>query len=393
VSQAVSRFALALLLAAVLASPGRDAIAGVGDDDDFAAKWDPPVLQGPLGVRTQGTLRELFLDPIILDARPIDRFQLDLRWAVANAWSIPTSFTQGAQTSQIWTDEQADSLTVRVGIPWSKVLGPGRRDLLPGSARPLWARLSTSFEWRITEHWGGWSDAPIGGFHALIGGFDYERNRYPNNQTRLFLGDQDGLSAFDLHQSILAMGDLVARNQFLLAETGQVFVAARFDLKAPTGRLSRAGGSGGWDAALGIAGTFLLSPAWTLHAMATLSVLSQLSAPIELQPKTWHGTFEVSFEWNLGPVELLFEDRLLSPLLIDGWTRLEFGGGDGFISSAYAASFRAHNQLSAGVRWRELSFWLSEDYTPGSNPRSVITWVYVSNSPDIVAGLSWTKNF
>ena len=70
-----------------------------------------------------------------------------------------------------------------------------------------------------------------------------------------------------------------------------------------------------------------------------------------------------------------------------------FGGDDGLISSALFASFRAHNQVSAGVRWREFSFWMSEDYTPGSNPRSVITFVYVSNSPDIVAGLSWTKQF
>jgi hypothetical protein len=356
---------------------------------------DEPAFDGPLGLRTQGVLRELFLDSILLDARPSDALEVDLRWAAANDWSIPTEVARFSplQVSEIWTDEQADSLTARVRIPWSRFLRGGPRDLW-GSARPLWARLSTAFEWRLTEHWGGWSDGSIGSFHAFIGGFDYDRNLYPANQVSLFLGDlYGGPVAFNLHSATLAPGDLVARNQFLLAEQPWGDLALRLDVKAPTGSLARAGSSGGWDAGLGLAGTFPIAETLTLHAMATLSMFSNFSTPIDLQPKRFHFTFEGSFVWRLGPVYLLIEDRCLSPLLEPGWQRLEFGGDNGLISSAMFASFRTHNQVSAGVRWREFSFWLSEDYTPGSNPRSVITFVYVSNSPDIVAGLSWTKRF
>ncbi len=129
--------------------------------------------------------------------------------------------------------------------------------------------------------------------------------------------------------------------------------------------------------------------------MATLSVFSDFSTPIALQPKRWHGTADASLVWTVGQgrVALLLEDRVATPLLEPGWQRLEFGGDNGLIASAEFASFRAHNQVSAGVRWQGFSFWLSEDYTPGANPRSVVTFVYVSNSPDIVAGLSWTRSF
>ncbi len=350
-----------------------------------------PALQGPLGVRTQGVLRELFLDPILLDARPLERVEIDLRWAAANSWSTPTHLlaANDLDEAQLRTDEQADSLTMRVRAPWSRWLDGG--PILPGSSRPLWARLGTAVEWRLTEHWGGWSDGAIGGFHHLIGGFDYERDKYAANTVALFLGNLNGGPvAFDLRSSTFAWGDLVLRNQALLAEGPWGALGARLDLKAPTGALARAGSSGGFDGMFGIAGTALLAPAWTLHAMAALSIYSDFAAPILLQPERAHGSFEASLEWNLGAVELLLEDRLLTQLLHGGWTWLQFGGSDGFISSAWAASFRAHNQITLGARFRDFSFWLSEDYTPGSNPRSVIRWVYVSNSPDIVAGLSWT---
>jgi len=364
--------------------------AGAARADDL----DDLTATGPLGLRTQGVLRELFLDPILLDARPRDAAEVDIRWAAANSWSIPTLVTRPGMpnAAEIWTDEQADSLTGRIRLPWSAILGQGTRGV-PGSSRPLWERFSTAVEWRLTEHWGGWSDAAIGGFHGLIGGFDYDRNLYTANQTNLVFRDVNGVVAFDLHGATFALGDVVARSQFLLVEADHLALALRFDFKAPTGKLSLAGSSGGWDESLGLAATFTTGKIFTLHAMATLSQLAHFSADTELQPKRWHGTGDLSMVFKIHAVSLLVEDRIVTPLLGPGWTRVEFGGSDGLISSALFASFRPHNQVSVGVRWKGISLWLSEDYTPGSNPRSTTTFVYVSNSPDIVLGLSYTKGF
>ena len=44
---------------------------------------------GPLGLRTQGPLRELFLDMTAADAWPIDRPEIDVRWTMANTWNEP----------------------------------------------------------------------------------------------------------------------------------------------------------------------------------------------------------------------------------------------------------------------------------------------------------------
>ncbi len=367
------------LLAALTSSAQADS------DADFVAT-------APLGVRTQGVLRELFLDPVLLDARPRTGMEIDLRWSAANSWSIPTQMVRKGQGAELWTDEQADSLTARVRLPWS-VFFKGGPTNLPGSAKSLSARVSTAIEWRATEHWGGWSDGAIAGFHNLIGGFGYDRNLYPANQTRLQLRDQNAVTVFDLHAPTLALGDLVARTEFDLVDGSRGALALRFDVKAPTGTVARAGSSGGWDESLGLAGTLTLGSRFTLHAMATIAQFGHFSQPIELQPKRWHATGDLSLAFKLGAVELLLEDRLATPLLEPGWTRVEFGGSNGLISSALNAAFRPHNQVSLGARWRGFTFWLSEDYTPGANPRSTITWVYVSNSPDIVAGLSWTKAF
>jgi hypothetical protein len=49
-----------------------------------------PPSPGPLEVRTPGTLRDLFLDMVLWDAREVTAPRLQVGWAMANDWSAPT---------------------------------------------------------------------------------------------------------------------------------------------------------------------------------------------------------------------------------------------------------------------------------------------------------------
>ena len=328
---------------------------------------------GPLGLRTQGPLRELFLDMTAADARPIERPEIDVRWSVANTWNEPMMLRRGSEWASQTVDEQADALTLRVKTPW-----------------PGFPSVWTALEWKLTEHWGGWSDAPIESWHSLIGAFNYQRSMYVRNQVRLLYADDRG-TAFDVRSSTLAPGDLTARTQILMLEA-PVAVAARLDLKVPVGSLSSAGGSGGFDAGAGLVATWPFSESMTLHAMVAVSRFSNLSTPSALQPKPWHFSAEASLEIEVAGMTLLIEDRVLSPLLQPGWSRQDGGAdADALLSSGLYADFRPHNQISLGLRRGRLSTWLSEDFTPGRNAASVLKWAWVSNAPDIVVGVAFTQ--
>lgn len=357
----------------------------------------------PLSLRTQGSVRELFLDMTIDDARPYPALELRLQYGIANDWGIPTALHRDGAAALQLLDEQADALTAAVRVPWSRLLGAGGR--LPGSGRPLWERVSTTLEGRLTLHWGGWSDEPIESWHDLVGAFNFNRADYARNQIRLFLGDPNGPAAFDVSSPRLALGDVVARTQATLLEGGFGYgslepgnylpprwaVALRVDVKAPTGRLSRLGGSGGWDAGAGLVATAELFPWLTAHAMVALSAFSPFAAPIALQPKTWHTTAELSLAASAEGFTFLLEDRIVSPLLAPRWERQEEGGNNGLLASTYFGSFRNHNQVTWGLRRGRFSFWLSEDFTPGDNSRSTLHWLYNSNAPDVVIGVAFTQ--
>jgi len=330
---------------------------------------------GPLGLRTQGPLRELFLDVTGADARRIDRADIDVRWSVANSWNEAMTLQRGSGEHATQTlDEQADALTLRGRAPW-----------------PDHASVWTALEWKITRHWGGWSDAPIESWHSLIGSFNYHRSAHARNQVHLTYADDRG-RAFDVQSGTWAPGDLTARTQVALLEA-PVALAARFDLKLPIGSLSQAGGSGGVDAGAGVLATWPISSWFTGHALVAMSRFSNLSAPTVLQPKPWHFTAEVSLEIDVLGSTLLVEDRLLSPLLQPGWTRPDSGAtnDDDLLSSGMYADFRVHNQVSLGFRRGRFSAWISEDFTPGHNQHSVLQWVWVSNAPDVVVGIAFTQ--
>ena len=376
-----ARLAALLLLAATLSTARARAAEAAA----------PAPIRGPLGLRIQGVLRELFLDPILLDARPLEgsRPVFDLRWVVANSWNLPMQIYDGGALVDQLLDEQADSLTASVRTPWSFLLDAGPR--LPGSPRGLWERLSTQLEYRATLHWGGWSDRPIEGWHWLTGAFNYERDVYPRNPVHLLLRDSNGVDFFELEKATLAPGDLVARTQLVLYESADAALSARVDVKLPLGKTNRAATSGGVDAAATVAASARVSPWLTLHGQLAAAVYSNFAADLALQPNRWHLFADLSAQVHFGPVDAFVEDRVASALLQGEWLRLPFLGDNGYLSSGLAADFRPHNQISFGLRFREWTAWLSEDFTPGKNPHSLLQILYVSNSPDVVVGLSWGR--
>jgi Protein of unknown function (DUF3187) len=336
--------------------------------------------RAPLGLRTQGTLRELFLDVTSADARSLPAPELDVRYTIANVWNEQMTVRAGPSANTQVLDEQADSIAVRWRTPWSRVLGPS------------FARVWTAIEGRFTVHWGGYTDRAIEAWHSLTGAFNYRREVNPRNDLHLVFTEPGRATAFAISGgSSLAVGDLVLRNQITLAEAARWGVAARLDLKLPVGKLTDVGGSGGFDAGAGLLGTFEPTGWLTLHGLLALSAFSELACPCGLQPKTWHFTGEVSAAASWGQTTFLIEDRALSPLFPGGWSRDPANGDDGLLASGYFADFRIHNQISFAIRRGRFTFWLSEDFTPGSNPRSTLNWAYSSNSPDVVLGISFTQ--
>ena len=366
-----------------------------------ASAVEPQADLAPLGLRTQGTLRELFLDVTSADARAPATLSLDVRYSLANDWGIPTTVTRGTTAVVQELDEQADSLSIAVRSPWSRFLGPGPQIL----GKPLWARLSSSLEVRATLHWGGWSDGAIEAWHDVSGAFNFKRSEYPRNQLALSLGEPGGRALFDVRTSTLAINDPVVRTQLSLLEGGVSSgaltaegqlrsawgVSLRLDVKPPLGLLRRLGGSGGWDGGIALLATAELTSWLTAHAMGSLSAFSSWSADFPLQPKPWHTSFDLSLAAGWHGWAFVIEDRAVSPLLMPGWDRVESGGNDGLLASTLFGSFRTHNQVTWAVRKSGFTVWFSEDFTPGANPRSTLKWLYNSNAPDVVLGVAYAR--
>lgn len=363
----------ARLLAAALG------LAGLALSAPALAAGDWPVLRPdrPLGVVTPGTLRLLFLDMPLLDARG-ERPALEVRWAVANDWTTPTRLTRGGREVDVQLDEQADLLTLCASLPWARLLGGG----------PVADRLATQLEWRLLQHWGGWTDRPIEGWHGLVGAERFDRDAFPRNTVALHLGEPGGARAFDVGGSRLALGDLALRTSLRLAEgerAGLPWAAAlRLDVKLPVGRPADAGGSGGLDAGAGLAGSAALFSWLTGHAQAAIRRVAPLASAQPLQPRAWQWSLEGSLAATRGDWALLLETRWLSPLVPAGWRLI----GDPAQGDAVTAVTRAQNQVTVGLRWRALTAWGSEDFTLGRRREVGLRWFYDSNAPDSTLGLS-----
>lgn len=347
------------------------------------------VPDGPLGVGTPGTFRSLFLEMPLSDARPIaGAGRIEVRWWLANDWSVPTRLWKGGRVVWVQQDEQADVLQLSLALPWSRFGGEG------------WlTRWQTSAELRVIEHWGGWTDQPIERWHELIGSWNFQREFYRRNQVHLQLAEEGGTSLADLHHPQYALSDLALRTQGRLARgeprpDGAVpwAVALRADLKLPTGRLALLAGSGGVDAGLGLVSTLAPVPWFTLHGLGAVRLVSPLPQGFPLQPETLQWGLDLSVVVRLADqVALIAEDRLSSRLFRGGWGLAP--GEKEPEATAYYSLFRAYNQISGGLRVGEVTISFSEDFTPGKRlpsdpgPR----WFYNSNSPDATVGLAWAR--
>jgi len=347
--------------------------------------------QGPLGMRTPGTLRDLFLDVVQWDARAVTDLRLDLGWAVANDWSTPTTLTRGGAVVQVRLDEQADSLTAAIRVPWGVVLGSPEGSF----AR----RLASALELRATWHWGGWSDAPIEAWHRAFSFNDFARPSLPRNQVHVELRDPFSTSPVDIHSTTFAFGDVVLRNQLLLWEGGEPLrsgpaaragVSLRLDVKAPTGSLSRMGGSGGWDVGLGVEGTWQATSWLVGHAIVSGSFWSGLASPLALQPRPFHGSAGLSLVAMAGDWSFVLEDRWCTAAFQSGWIFVEVNPEWNLQSSASNAVSLSQNQITGSVRWGPITFWFAEDFTLGSVPGLGPRWFFDSNAPDVAVGLTLT---
>jgi hypothetical protein len=347
------------------------------------------VPDGPLGVGTPGTFRGLFLEMPLSDARPSGgAWKLDVRWWLANDWSVPTRLTKGDRVVWVQQDEQADVLQLAWTAPWSRF------------GNEVWLeRWRTTAEIRLIQHWGGWTDQGIERWHDLIGTWNFQREFFRRNEVSLRLAEEGGRTLADIHHGQPALSDLTLRTQGLLAQgalgaDGALpwAVALRADLKLPTGRVALLGGSGGVDAGLGVTSTLAPLPWLTVHGQGALRLVSPLPHGFPLRPEPLQWGLDLSVVARIvDRVALVLEDRLSSRLFRGGWGLAP--GEKEPEATAYYSLFRSYNQISGGLRVGEVTVFFAEDFTPGKRlptdpgPR----WFYNSNSPDVMLGVAWAR--
>ncbi len=341
----------------------------------------PPRPDRPLGVDTPGVLRQLVLDLPLEDARPAGA-ALDVRWVMSNDWSVPTVLVRGGRVVLVQLDAQSDRLALSLRLPWSRLAGDG----------PVAGRIATTLEWRVTQRWGGWTDGIIERWHELWDFNRFQRPSHPSHAVALYLGEPGGTTVAHLTRPTLAAGDLAVRTAWRVAEgegaAGPWAVALRLDLKAPLGRPSALGGSGGADVGAGLAVSAPLRGWLTLHAQAAARRVSSLPGGLPLRLRPWQLGAEASLVAWSGAWAVILEDRWSSALFERGWRV-----GQGSQGDALVAVTRTQNQVSVGLRWRAVTAWFSEDFTLGSRRETDWIWFYDTNSPDFALGVAVAGGF
>lgn len=346
--------------------------------------------QSPLSLRTPGTLHDLFLDMVQWDARSMTSMRLDASWALANNWSTPTTLSRGGQEVTVRLDEQTDSLSVAYRLPWGSVLS--------ASEESFWHRLTSAIEIRGTVHSGGYTDPLINWWHDLIGFNDAARRAYPNNEIHLELRNPGTDGPVYIQGTTFAFGDVILRNQLLLWEGGEstkpdgprsrAGVSVRLDIKAPTGSLGSAGGSGTWDFGAAVLGTFQATPWLILHGMAAGALNTGMPGGLPLQPRIFQWNAALSIVLTFGDFSFIMEDRCYGPLFESGWNFVASAASPWGASAANAVLL-AQNEITGGLRYGPMTFWFMEDFTPGGGDGS---WYYNTRVPDVAFGLNFSMD-
>jgi hypothetical protein len=284
-------------------------------------------------------------------------------------------------------DAQTETLQLSVAIPWRRF-----------STSALAERLSTTFEARAITIWGGWSDGGIEAWHRLVNTTNFARHLWPRDRVAVRLAEVVGPRLVDAHSARPPSETWCSeRAPTRRGEPGEApsrwTLALRLDVKLPVGSPERLGGSGGVDGGVGAAATFLATRWLTAHALASVRAVSDLPRKIALQPRRFQAGLDLSLVARLGAIAVLLDARVSSPLFEDGW-RLP-ASEDAPAAAGWYALFRPHNQVSVGLRWRELTAFFCEDFTPGGRLAmdDGADWFYDSNAPDVVLGMAWARSF
>ena len=317
---------------------------------------------------------------------------------LVNAWGMSFS-----GTSPFWISDNGSGLSTLYAVTYDtngvvQVAKQGLQVSIPGEGSLTGQLFNNTPAFHTNAFIFASEDGIISGWHGLIGTTNFSRNLYPEHRVNLQLEEPGGRALADLHHPGLTLSDLALRTQGTLlageAPAGGAApwaVAVRADLKLPVGRPEALGGSGGVDGGLGLAATWAPKPWLTLHWLGDVRLISPLPDGFPLQPRTVQWGLDFSGVLRLGAVALVGEGRLSSRLFRGGWS-LQPREIDPQ-ATAYYGLFCPYNQLSAGVRFSEVTVYFSEDFTLG---RRLPTddgppWFYNSNSPDIVLGVAWAR--
>ncbi|MFN2431905.1 MAG: DUF3187 family protein, partial [Gemmatimonadota bacterium] len=190
-------------------------------------------LAGPLSIVNDSPLRQPFLRPKPRSACPTRTALLEVRAGVANHF---VDARDGARWALL------DAETYRLELTAALPIGAGRE-----------LRVEVPFVARGE----GLLDAPIEGWHALLGLPEGTRPLYPRNRIRLLVGSDELapgprvlLGRFDPYVTLGDVGISVAQRLPLGDERSAASVLAAIEL--PTGPVQELVGSGSAEVALGV---------------------------------------------------------------------------------------------------------------------------------------------
>jgi hypothetical protein len=214
-------------------------------------------------------------------------------------------------------------------------------------------------------YYGGFLDGFVTGLHNFLRLPNFLRGQTDNGQTRyeFVSGDQ---APFLGEQSTSDIGDVVVHLKKTMFTSNRYALAARANLKFPTGSPEKLSGSGKTDVGFGLAFD-RVTPQWGFYSNANYHFLGQ---PDAFRVKNFF-SFMVGFDYRL-------KSRLTA--------HLQYDHARPFVESELPILKEAAQQLALGLRWRY------------SN-RFIYEWRFVEDfsdvSPDFTfgfqVGVRWSR--
>jgi hypothetical protein len=198
-------------------------------------------------------------------------------------------------------------------------------------------------------YYGGFLDPFVSGFHDLLGLPNFLRGMTDDGETRYEL-TTGGATPLSGNESFTAIGDVTVHLKKTLVNEGRYALAARSDVKLPTGSLEKLSGSGATDVGIGAAFD-RITDRWAMYANANYHFLGQ---PDALRVKDYF-SFMAGVDWR-------FKPRLTA--------HLQYEHLRPFVVSQLPIFNEAAQQLALGLRWRY-------------SERFVYEWRFVEDFSDV----------